>query len=134
MNKYYERVSSIIAAIVFLQTLYFKFSAAPESIYIFSKMGMEPYGRIGLGILELITAILLLFRKTSLVGALVGLGVITGAILSHLFVLGIEVQGDGGRLFALALLVLAMCAITIILQRNKLSDFVKSGWSPAKLL
>ena len=134
MIKYLERVSSIIAALIFLQTLFFKFTAAPESVYIFSQMGMEPYGRIGLGIIELVAALLLFFKRTSLLGAIIGLGVIIGAVFSHLFVLGIEVQGDGGGLFALALLVLAMCTITIILQRNKLSEFLHSGWSPAKLL
>ena len=134
MSKYIERASSIIAAIILLQTLFFKFTAAPESVYIFSQLGMEPYGRIGLGVVELIVAALLLFKRTSLIGAIAGLGVIIGAVFSHLFVLGIEVQGDGGKLFALALLVLIMCIITIILQRNKISNFLESGWSLAKLL
>jgi len=91
MKYYIERISSIIAAIILLQTLYFKFSGAPESVYIFSQLGVEPYGRIGTGVLELIVAVLLIFKRTSLIGSIIGLGVISGAILSHLFVLGIEV-------------------------------------------
>jgi len=115
-----ERISSVVAALILLQTLYFKFTAAPESVYIFSELGIEPYGRIGSGILELIIALLLLFKKSSLIGAILGLGVITGAIFSHIFVLGIEVQNDGGLLFGLALLVFILCLVTIFLQKDKL--------------
>ncbi|MDN3644343.1 DoxX family protein [Lutimonas halocynthiae] len=115
-----ERISSVVAALILLQTLYFKFTAAPESVYIFSELGIEPYGRIGSGILELIIAILLLFKKSSLIGAILGLGVITGAIFSHIFVLGIEVQNDGGLLFGLALLVFILCLVTIFMQKDKL--------------
>ncbi len=115
-----ERISSVVAALILLQTLYFKFTAAPESVYIFSELGIEPYGRIGSGILELIIALLLLFKKSSLIGAILGLGVITGAIFSHIFVLGIEVQNDGGLLFGLALLVFILCLVTIFMQKDKL--------------
>jgi len=115
-----ERISSVVAALILLQTLYFKFTAAPESVYIFSELGMEPYGRIGSGILELIIALLLLFKKSSLIGAILGLGVIIGAIFSHIFVLGIEVQNDGGLLFGLALLVFILCLVIIFIQKEKL--------------
>lgn len=124
MKLYIERGASLIAAIVLLQTLYFKFTGAPESVYIFEQLGAEPYGRIGTGILELLIGGLLLFRGSSLIGAILGLGVISGAILSHIFVLGIEVQDDGGLLFGLALLVFVLCLITIILQKDKLYRFV----------
>lgn len=124
MKLYIERGASLIAAIVLLQTLYFKFTGAPESVYIFEQLGAEPYGRIGAGILELLIGGLLLFRGSSLIGAILGLGVISGAILSHIFVLGIEVQHDGGLLFGLALLVFVLCLITIILQKDKLYRFV----------
>ena len=90
---------------------------------------MEPYGRIGLGIVELITAVLLIIKRTSFVGALMGVGIMTGAIFSHLFVLGIVVQNDGGTLFALAILVFTMCLITAILQKDKWMTFKKSGMS-----
>jgi len=118
-----ERISSIIAALILLQTLYFKFSGAAESVYIFDQLGLEPYGRIGTGILELIIATLLLVKRSSLVGGILGLGVITGALFSHIFVLGIEVQDDGGLLFGLALLVFVLCFITIWTQKDKLWNF-----------
>lgn len=129
MKKYIERITSLIAAVILLQTLYFKFTGAPESIYIFSQLGVEPYGRIGLGVVELIVAVLLIVKRTSFVGALLGLGIITGAIFSHLFVLGIVVQNDGGTLFALAAIVFIMCLITAILQRGKWMAFKESGMS-----
>lgn len=119
-----ERISSVIVAIILLQTLYFKFTAAPESVFIFSELGMEPYGRIGTGILELIIALMLLVKRSSLIGAIIGLGVITGAIFSHIFVLGIEVQGDDGLLFGLAILVYVLCLVTIFTQKDKLLSFV----------
>ena len=119
-----ERGASIIAAIIFLQTLFYKFTAAPESVYIFSQLGMEPFGRVGLGVVELIVALLLIWPRTSLIGAILGLGVISGAIFSHLFVLGIEVQDDGGTLFALAVAVFVLCAISLFLQKDKLLSFL----------
>ena len=133
MKKYIERITSLVAAVILLQTLYFKFTGAPESVYIFSKLGMEPFGRVGLGIVELITAVLLIIRRTSFSGALLGLGIMVGAILSHLFVLGISVQNDGGTLFGLAVLVFIMCLISVILQKDKWMAFKESGMSVEKL-
>jgi uncharacterized membrane protein YphA (DoxX/SURF4 family) len=129
MKKYIERITSLVAAVILLQTLYFKFTGAPESVHIFSQLGVEPYGRIGLGIVELITAVLLIIKRTSFVGSLMGIGMMTGAIFSHLFVLGIVVQNDGGTLFVLAILVFTMCLITAILQKDKWTTFKKSGMS-----
>jgi len=126
MKYYIERISSILAAVILLQTLYFKFTAAPESVYIFTQLGVEPYGRIGTGVLELVVSLLLLFRKTSLLGSILGLGIISGAILSHIFILGIEVQNDGGLLFILALIVFSLCLITFILQKDKFLKFIKN--------
>lgn len=96
--------AKLIAVIILLQTLYFKFTGAEESVYIFTKLGVEPYGRIGSGIIELIASILILIPRTTLLGAILGLGTMLGAIFSHLFVLGIEVQNDKGTLFFLRLL------------------------------
>ena len=127
MKNYLERISSIVAAVILLQTLYFKFSGAPESVYIFSQLGIEPYGRIGTGVLELIISMLLLVKRTSLIGAIIGIGVILGAILSHLLILGIEVQDDGGLLFGLAMIVFALLLLTVILQKEKLLLFVKKA-------
>ncbi len=119
-----ERISSVIAAVILLQTLFFKFTAAAESVYIFEQLGLEPYGRIGTGVLELFIAGLLLFKRTSLFGAILGLGVISGAIFSHIFVLGIEVQDDGGLLFGLAVLVFVFCLVSIWTQKEKLLGFI----------
>ncbi|RZJ51713.1 MAG: DoxX family protein [Flavobacterium sp.] len=116
----------LIAAVILLQTLYFKFTGAAESIYIFSALGIEPYGRIGSGIAELIVAILILIPKTTWLGAFCGCGVMTGAVLSHLFVLGIEVKNDGGFLFALALITLLCCLGLLYINRNKISNLLKT--------
>lgn len=114
----------LLAAVILLQTLYFKFSAAPESIYIFSKLGMEPWGRIGTGILELIAGILLLIPATTAFGALLAIGLMAGAIFFHITKLGISVQNDGGQLFIYALLVFVSSIALVIIYRNNL--FVKS--------
>jgi uncharacterized membrane protein YphA (DoxX/SURF4 family) len=110
----------IVAAIILLQTLFFKFTAAPESVYIFTRVGAEPWGRIGSGVVELIAAILLLTPRWNWLGSVIALGVMTGAIVSHLTVLGIEVQGDGGLLFALAWIVFVASGVNLFLQRFKI--------------
>ncbi|MCB9081530.1 MAG: DoxX family protein [Lewinellaceae bacterium] len=114
-----------IAAVILLQTLYFKFTAAPESVYIFSTLGLEPWGRIGIGIAELIVSVLLLIPRTAWVGALGGLGIIAGAIFAHLTQLGIEVQGDGGTLFYLALAVFASCLVVLLLHGAEARAFLR---------
>ena len=116
----------IVASSILLQTLFFKFSGAEESIYIFSKLGMEPYGRIGSGIIELVAATLILIPKTTWMGALLACGIMTGAILSHLFILGIAVENDGGLLFVLALIVLLSCIELINLSRNIFFNILKA--------
>lgn len=117
-----SRISALIAAIILLQTLYFKFTAHPDSVYIFSQLGVEPYGRIGLGVFELMAGILLIIPRTTLIGAILGLGLILGAVVSHLFILGIVVQDDGGALFMLALAVLVTTSTTIILRKDELLE------------
>ncbi len=108
----------LVAAGILLQTLFFKFSAAPESVYIFSKLGLEPWGRLGSGCVELLASVLLLIPKFTWLGALLALGVMAGAILSHLTVLGLVVQDDGGLLFALALAVAVCSAVLLFLHRT----------------
>jgi putative oxidoreductase len=110
----------LIVAGILLQTLFFKFTGAPESVYIFSTLGAEPWGRIGSGIVELIASVLLLIPATTTMGAALALGVISGAIVSHLTILGIEVQGDGGLLFALALIVFVASAAILVLRRAEI--------------
>src|SRR3712207_5063998 len=113
-------VCRIAAALILVQTLFFKFSAAPESVYIFTKVGLEPYGRIGSGIAELAAAILLLIPRYTWLGAGLALGVIGGAIMSHLTILGIEVMNDGGLLFILALVTAACSAVLLFLNRRSI--------------
>lgn len=113
----------IISAAILLQTLFFKFSGAAESVYIFTRAGLEPWGRYATGGVELVAALLLLSRCHAWLGALLSLGVISGAIASHLTVLGIEVQGDHGLLFGLAIVVFATSAFTAFLHRNQIPFF-----------
>ena len=110
----------ITAAVILLQTLFFKFTGAPESVYIFTKVHAEPWGRIGSGIVELIAAVLLLTPRFNWLGSLIAVGVMAGAIASHLTVLGIEVQGDKGLLFALALIVFIASATNLALHRTEI--------------
>src|SRR6516162_4522860 len=112
-------VCRVAAAVILLQTLFFKFTAAPESVYIFTKVGLEPWGRIGSGIAELIAAILILIPATTWLGAGLALAVMLSAIFSHLTVLGIVVMHDGGLLFCLALAVAACSAVLLFLQRRR---------------
>jgi uncharacterized membrane protein YphA (DoxX/SURF4 family) len=110
----------LAAAGILLQTLFFKFTGAPESVYIFSTLGAEPWGRIGSGVVELLAAILLLVPATTTVGAVLAMGVMAGAIVSHLTVLGIGVRGDGGLLFGLALTVFAASALILLIRRGEI--------------
>lgn len=124
------------AAVILLQTLFFKFTGAPESVYIFSTLGLEPWGRIGSGVAELIASILLLIPGTAALGALLSLGVITGAILSHLTKLGIALSavGDRGELFALAIIVfLCSAGVLFIHRRELLPQLMRFGLTPALL-
>jgi hypothetical protein len=116
--KILEWVCRIVAAVILIQTLYFKFTGAEESIYIFTKVGAEPVGRIGSGIIELIAAILLLTPRFGWAG--LALGTMAGAILSHLTLLGIEVKGDGGLLFGLAVTVFIACAVVLFINRRRI--------------
>lgn len=113
-------ICRLAAAAILLQTLFFKFTAAPESVYIFTKVGLEPWGRIGSGVAELIAAILILIPSTTWIGAGLALAVMAGAIFSHLTVLGISVMGDGGLLFGLALAVAACSAALLFVDRRRL--------------
>lgn len=119
-KKAFPWLLRVIAAVIMLQTLFFKFTAAPESVYIFSTLGMEPWGRIGTGIGELIASILLLIPATTVYGAVLGTGLMSGAIFFHLTKLGIEVQGDSGQLFAYALIVLCCCLVLGWLYRHQI--------------
>ena len=118
-------VTAIISSVIMLQTLYFKFTAASESVYIFSQLGLEPFGRIGVGVVELIASILMIIPKRRFLGALVSVSLMIGALTGHLTKLGIEVLNDGGYLFALCLIVLTSSLICLYLERKKLISFSK---------
>lgn len=113
----------VIVAVILLQTLFFKFTGAEESKYIFTTlMGaeFEAYGRVGSGVIELVAAVLIVLPKTSWLGAFIALGTISGAIMSHLTMLGIVVQGDGGLLFGLALTVFVLSGVLLLIHRREL--------------
>lgn len=119
-------VLRLIAAIILLQTLYFKFTASEESVYIFSTIGMEPWGRVGSGVFELIAALLILFPKTTWLGALLGIAVMSGAIFFHLTKLGLVVKNDGGQLFIYALSVFISCLALLIIYKNEILKFARN--------
>lgn len=124
-NSIFTWIIKLTAVAILLQTLYFKFTGAEESIYIFSTLGVEPYGRIGSGVIELIASILILMPRTTLLGALMALGTMAGAIFSHLIFLGIEVKNDGGTLFILAIITFICCAILVFQNRDKIQSLLK---------
>lgn len=109
----------LLAALIMLQTLYFKFSAHPQSVHLFTILGMEPWGRIGTGVLELIASLLILYPRTTGYGALLGLGLMSGAIFFHLTKLGIKFDGDY-VLFTYAMIAFVSCAILVFFYRKNL--------------
>ena len=123
MNKLKWILRLIITGIMF-QTLFFKFSGAPESVYIFSTLKVEPWGRWFAGLSELIAGILILIPATSVFGAIFVFSIISGALLSHLFLLGIIVQNDGGLLFGLAMIVFVLDLILLFWDKDKIFNFI----------
>jgi putative oxidoreductase len=116
----------IVAALIMFQTLYFKFSAADESVEIFKAVDMEPWGRIAVGVMELIASILLIISATAWLGGLLGAGLMAGAVGMHLTILGIEVRGDGGYLFTLALIVLICCSYVLYVNKSRITNVVSN--------
>jgi uncharacterized membrane protein YphA (DoxX/SURF4 family) len=124
-NPIFLWIIKLVAVVILLQTLYFKFTAAEESVYIFTTLGIEPFGRIGSGIVELLASILILIPRTTVLGAMLGLGTMLGALVSHLLFLGIEVKNDGGTLFILALITFLCCTLLLYNERGKVSDLLR---------
>jgi uncharacterized membrane protein YphA (DoxX/SURF4 family) len=120
MKKYGIIALRILVAIILIQTLRFKLTAHPDSVYIFTKVGLEPFGRIGIGIIELIAGILLLINRTAWLGAGITAGVISGAVMMHLTDLGVEINGDGGVLFYTAVFVLISSLLILYTQRKSI--------------
>ncbi len=120
MNKNILFFLRLIVAVILLQTLYYKFGGHEDSIYIFTTLGLEPYGRIGIGVMELIASILILLKRTSWAGALLTVGLMAGAIFSHLTQLGIEVKGDGGQLFYMAVGTWVLSLVVLWSERKQI--------------
>ena len=114
----------LVAAFIMLQTLYFKFTAQPESVQLFTTLGMEPWGRIGTGVGEVIASILILIPRTTLLGAIIGLGLMSGAIFFHLTKLGIYFGGDA-VLFSYAVIAFVCCALLITIYRKNIPQLLK---------
>jgi hypothetical protein len=116
-------ICRILAAGIMLETLFFKFTAAPESVYIFSRLGLEPWWRYGQGVWELAASLLLLTPRFGWAGAILTLGAIGAAILSHIAVLGLEVLGDRGLLFAMALTTFTCAFVVLLLHRREIPAY-----------
>jgi uncharacterized membrane protein YphA (DoxX/SURF4 family) len=113
-------VLQVAVAGILFQTLFFKFTGAEESKYIFGRLGLEPWGRVGSGVVELVAVVLLLHPRVAVIGAAVALGVISGAIASHLTRLGIVVKDDGGLLFGLAVAVFVGSVAILVIRRGQI--------------
>jgi hypothetical protein len=120
MKGYLSLALRIVIAVIFVQTLYFKFTGHPDSVFIFSQLGVEPYGRIGLGIAELITSVLILWNSTKLIGIGLSFFIICGALFSHLLVIGTQIKGDSGGLFTLACIVFVGCLSLFYLHKTEI--------------
>ncbi len=110
----------LVAAIIMIQTLFFKFSASEESVFIFTTVGMEPWGRLAVGSMELVASVLILIPSLVWLGSLLAIGLMAGAIMMHATILGIEVKGDGGQLFIYAILVLLCAAYSFWISRKSI--------------
>ncbi len=108
----------IFTAVIFTQTLYFKFTGHQDSVEIFSALKIEPSGRILIGILELVSAILILVPGTVVYGAILAWGIMGGAIIGHCTVIGFE--GDNLSLFLLGVAVWVSATILLVLHRDQL--------------
>ncbi|NNF22041.1 MAG: DoxX family protein [Saprospiraceae bacterium] len=120
MKKYFFLIIRIVVAVILLQTLRYKFSAHPDSVYIFSTVGLEPVGRIFIGVAELVAALLILIPRTIWLGASLTAGILAGAIIMHLTLIGIEVQGDKGTLFYMAVLTFILSLVILWNERKKI--------------
>lgn len=117
-------IARIVAAIILLQTLFFKFTGAPESVELFTKLGVEPWGRIGTGVLELIASVLILIPSTVWLGAALSIGLMTGAIASHILVIGV-MRDDGGQLFWYAITIFVCAAFSFWMSKSQVPDPIK---------
>ena len=115
-----------VAALILGQSLFFKFSGAQEAVNLFTQLGVEPWGRLSLGVVELLVVVMLLVPRLAALGGVATVGIMLGAMFSHLTVLGIEINGDGGALFAMALIALAAGACVTWIRRSELAQTARS--------
>jgi len=125
MKKHFPLLLRILVAVILIQTLRFKFTAHPDSVYIFTKVGLEPYGRILIGVLELIAGILIVIPKTVWVGATLSLGLMAGAIMMHLTKLGIVINNDSGALFITAVVTFIISGVILFLYKEDVLKLIK---------
>jgi hypothetical protein len=128
MSPYLFWIFRLIPAFILLQTLFFKFGGAEESKFIFSSLGVEPWGRYGSGIVELLAGIALLYRPSVWLGSGLALGTMSGALMAHIFILGLEIMGDKGQLFAYAL-VTWVCSLILLWWERKSIPYAGSFFS-----
>lgn len=125
MKKHFPLLLRILVAVILIQTLRFKFTAHPDSVYIFTKVGLEPYGRILIGVLELTAGILIVIPKTVWVGATLSLGLMAGAIMMHVTKLGIVINNDGGALFTTAVVTFIISGVILFLYKEDALKLIK---------
>lgn len=126
--KYLSWGLRILASLILLQSLIYKFGAHPDSVLLFTELGVEPLGRVCLGILELVVAILILYPKTTLLGGILGFFIMVGALFTHIFLVGIQFNNDGGKLFGLALVCFLCCVGQVFILKNQLISYVKNRY------
>ncbi|WP_428224937.1 DoxX family protein [Flavobacterium sp.] len=124
-TKPIELSLKIVMTLILIQTLFFKFTASPESVYIFTKLDAEPFGRISSGIIELIASFLVFYHRTKIYGFLLIFGTMTVALLSHIFVLGIVIMNDGGLLFILGSFCFIVSGYFCFKYKNDFTPFIK---------
>jgi len=123
MKKLFPLLLRFVVAIILIYSVHCKLTAHPNSVYIFTKVGLEPYGRISIGIIELISGILLFIPKTTWISATLLLGIIGSAIMIHLTILGIEINNDGGMLFMIAIVTFVLSSIILWTKRREVNFF-----------
>ena len=124
IQLFFTWILRLVAAGIMLMTLYFKFTAHPQSVRLFTELGMEPWGRIGTGVFELIASVLILYPRTTGFGAGLGAGLMAGAIFFHVTKLGLKFDGDY-ELFTMAVIAFVCCLILLLIFRNQVLGLLK---------
>ena len=117
-TKIISWILQLIVVVILGQTLFFKFTDAPETVELFGQLGMGPFGYKLIGLLELIACILLLIPGSVATGALLGWGVMTGAIIAHVTEIGFE--GEYGVLGSMAIAAWLLCIGIMYLNRTSI--------------